>query len=139
MRYARVRDLKLDSRHASRFYATQQQRWKITAELHQNDQIKIIRDELMKGFLCLKPLLEGKTTLSCLFSVCCELLYSVALWHGDQAALYRAITARRAAANVHGSPDRKLGTSLVFFCVCGIKSLKKAKSLMAYLNVALLS
>lgn len=32
-------------------------------------------------------------------SVCCELLYSVALWHGDQAALYRAITANRAAAN----------------------------------------
>lgn len=31
-------------------------------------------------------------------SVCCELLYSVALWHGDQAALYRAITAHRAAA-----------------------------------------
>lgn len=31
-------------------------------------------------------------------SVCCELLYSVALWNGDQAALYRAITAHRAAA-----------------------------------------
>lgn len=30
-------------------------------------------------------------------SVCCELLYSVALWHGVQAALYRAFTARRAA------------------------------------------
>lgn len=99
MRYTRVHDLKLDSQHAFRFYATQQQRWKITEKFHQNDPIKVIRDDLTKGFLCLKPLLEGKTTLSCLFSVCCELLYSVALWHGDQAALYRAITACRAAAN----------------------------------------
>lgn len=30
--------------------------------------------------------------------MCRELLYSVALWLGDQAALYRAITAHRAAA-----------------------------------------
>lgn len=34
-------------------------------------------------------------------SVCGELLYSVALWLGDQAALYRAITAHRAAAHTH--------------------------------------
>lgn len=33
--------------------------------------------------------------------MCCGLLYSVALWHGDQAALYRAITAFRAAANMY--------------------------------------
>lgn len=54
-----------------------------------------------KVFFVFNPLLEGKT-VTCVefFSVCCELLYSVALWHGDQAALYRAITAHRAAANM---------------------------------------
>lgn len=52
-----------------------------------------------KVFFVLNPT-HLKTTLSCLFSVCCELLYSVALWHGDQAALYRAITAHRAAASM---------------------------------------
>lgn len=34
-------------------------------------------------------------------TVCFELLYSVALWHGDQAALYRAI---RALRETRGSP-----------------------------------
>lgn len=116
MRYMRVCDLALDSRHASRFYATQQQRWKITEKFHQTDPIKVTRDELTKGFLCLKPLLEGKTTLSCHFSVCCELLYSVALWHGDQAALYRAITARRAAANTGNEVTGSWGHRCVF-CV----------------------
>lgn len=35
------------------------------------------------------------------FSLCFQLLYSVALWHGVQAALYRAIKAWRVAAGNH--------------------------------------
>lgn len=52
--------------------------------------------------LVLRLCSEGRARSS---SVCRELLYSVALWHGDQAALYRAITANRAAANEQPLPD----------------------------------
>lgn len=49
-------------------------------------------------------------------SVCCGLLYSVALWHGDQAALYRAITAYRAAANMYKYYQKKgWGLKLMLF------------------------
>lgn len=41
-------------------------------------------------------------------SLCFQLLYSVALWHGVQAALYRAIKAWRVAAGSHRGGDRLL-------------------------------
>ena len=36
------------------------------------------------------------STCNIRYSLCFQLLYSVALWHGVQAALYRAIKAQRA-------------------------------------------
>lgn len=53
-------------------------------------------------------------------SSCFQLLYSVALWHGVQAALYRAIKARRTAAeSCKRTPVFLLGVVLFnFFCCC---------------------
>lgn len=51
------------------------------------------------------------------YSLCFQLLYSVALWHGVQAALYRAIKAWRVAAGNHRGGDRLL-TKLMLLSHC---------------------
>ena len=50
-------------------------------------------------------------------SLCLELLYSVALWHGDQAALYRAITAHRGAAGARRCLTTDRGAEADPFCL----------------------
>lgn len=68
-------------------------------------------NSLIRGdFLCLRTLLERTSTFVCFVLSAVSFFTVLPCGMVDQAALYRAITAHRAAANtVHWSPDRKFG------------------------------
>lgn len=62
--------------------------------------------EVATDIICLGNLTLLVRTILFQCSLCFQLLYSVALWHGVQAALYRAIKAWRVAAGNRRSCDQ---------------------------------